>query len=170
MSGSLRTNLILIIGSFYHYMITKHTMYNYIHYYCDYNLLLCHSRAISLKVLFNCVSRAIFSSRFTSIRSIPPEIPLLASSSFAGASAKVTSGYTPSANSFSLPATRYLRRQYSPPPEFYREVQTTTISQLVSLLFWLGSVYLTGIEFHLGGISTKLNSKSPQLLVEFGGT
>lgn len=118
MSRSLRTNLILIIGSFYHYMITKHTMYNYIHYYCDYNLLLCHSRAISLKVLFNCVSRAIFSSRFTSIRSIPPEIPLLASSSFAGASAKVTSGYTPSANSFSLPATRYLRRQYSPPPGF----------------------------------------------------
>ncbi|EGO7892681.1 integrase, partial [Escherichia coli] len=52
MSRSLRTNLILIIGSFYHYMITKHTMYNYIHYYCDYNLLLCHSRAISLKVLF----------------------------------------------------------------------------------------------------------------------
>ncbi|RRM80031.1 integrase, partial [Escherichia coli] len=28
MSRSLRTNLILIIGSFYHYMITKHTMYN----------------------------------------------------------------------------------------------------------------------------------------------
>ncbi|EFN3810511.1 integrase, partial [Escherichia coli] len=28
MSRSLRTNIILIIGSFYHYMITKHTMYN----------------------------------------------------------------------------------------------------------------------------------------------
>lgn len=149
MSRSLRTNLILIIGSFYHYMITKHTMYNYIHYYCDYNLLLCHSRAISLKVLFNCVSRAIFSSRFTSIRSIPPEIPLLASSSFAGASAKVTSGYTPSANSFSLPAT-ILETPIFSSTRFYQEVQTTTISQLVSLLFWLGSVYLTGIEFHLG--------------------
>lgn len=136
MSVSLRTNLILIIGSFYHYMITKHTMYNYIHYYCDYNLLLCHSRAISLKVLFNCVSGNLFLSlHFHQIDS--PEIPLLASSSFAGASAKVTSGYTPSANSFSLPATRYLRRQYSPPPRFYREVQTTTISQLVSLLFGL---------------------------------
>lgn len=150
MSRSLRTNLILIIGSFYHYMITKHTMYNYIHYYCDYNLLLCHSRAISLKVLFNCVSRAIFSSRFTSIRSIPPEIPLLASSSFAGASAKVTSGYTPSANSFSFTSYTILETPIFSSTRFYQEVQTTTISQLVSLLFWLGSVYLTGIEFHLG--------------------
>lgn len=150
MSRSLRTNLILIIGSFYHYMITKHTMYNYIHYYCDYNLLLCHSRAISLKVLFNCVSRAIFSSRFTSIRSIPPEIPLLASSSFAGASAKVTSGYTPSANSLLFTSYTILETPIFSSTRFYQEVQTTTISQLVSLLFWLGSVYLTGIEFHLG--------------------
>ncbi|PCP00532.1 integrase, partial [Escherichia coli] len=29
MYRSLRTNLILLIGSCYHYMITKHTMYNY---------------------------------------------------------------------------------------------------------------------------------------------
>ncbi len=115
-----------------------------------FSLLLCHSRAISLKVLFNCVSRAIFSSRFASIGSIPPAIPLLASSRFARASANVTSGYTPSANSFSLPATRYLSRQYLPPLGLIRRYKPPPSASLKGLSLGLAASTCRAFSFTWG--------------------
>ncbi|KYU21376.1 hypothetical protein AML59_06700 [Escherichia coli] len=67
-------------------------------------LLACQRRAICSKE--SCKSGTTFLALFCSQGSIPAEISFRASSRFARASERETSGYTPSARVFSLPKIR----------------------------------------------------------------
>src|SRR5690554_6187624 len=74
-----------------------------------------HSRAISSKLFSAAVRPACFCAFLAALGSMPWVSCCRAESLSSRAAAKVTSGYTPKAASFSLPWNRYFMRQYFEP-------------------------------------------------------